>query len=112
MTVETSGLIDLPRLADLCRRRGIRRLSLFGSALRGELGPFSDVDLLVEFEPGRTLGLAFFDLQDELTTLIGRTVDLNTPGWLSPEFRAAVVREAEVLYESLQSRPNCNITGV
>ena len=92
--------IDVQRLADLCRRRGIRRLALFGSALRGDLRPASDVDLLVEFQPGHAIGLAFFDIQDELTALIGRTVDLNTPAWLSPAFRDEVVREAETLYEA------------
>jgi predicted nucleotidyltransferase len=89
--------IDRERLADFCRRNGVRRLALFGSALRGDLRPESDLDLLVAFEPGRIPGLAFFAMQDELTGLLGRPVDLNTPAGLSPLFRADVVRSAEVL---------------
>jgi predicted nucleotidyltransferase len=92
--------LDIPRngLAEICRRYRVRRLALFGSALREDLGPESDLDLLVEFLPGETPGLAFFALQDELSRALGRTVDLNTPGFLGPELRAAVMAEAEPLY--------------
>ena len=87
------------------RNAALRRLPpgslvLFGSALRGDFRPESDVDLLVEFEPGRTPGLAFFGIQDELAALLGRTVDLNTAECLSPFFRDEVVRSAEVLYDA------------
>lgn len=61
----------------------IRRLSLFGSVLRDDFGPASDVDVLVEFEPGHVPGLAFFAMEEELSRIIGRKVDLNTPGFLS-----------------------------
>ncbi len=81
-------------LADLAIRHGVRRLAVFGSALRDDFGPESDVDILVEFAPGRTPGLAFFALQDELTALIGRRVDLNTPRSLATSFRDAVLAEA------------------
>jgi predicted nucleotidyltransferase len=91
---------DREALAALCRRHGIRRLALFGSVLRGDAGPDSDVDILVEFEPGRTPGLRFIAIQEELSTLLGRNVDLTTPGFLSPHFRDRVVREALSLYEA------------
>ncbi len=84
-------------LAEFCRRRHIRRLALFGSVLRADFRPDSDVDVLVEFEPGQTPGLAFFDIQAELSQLLGRRVDLNTPQFLSPRIRARVEAEAEVL---------------
>ena len=86
------------RLAELCRRHQIRRLALFGSVLRNDFGPNSDVDVLVEFEPGVRTGLKFFAIQDELSEILGRQVDLNTPGCLSKYFRAQVLTEAEVQY--------------
>ena len=89
-------------LAALCRRHRIRKLSLFGSALKGVARPDSDVDFLVEFEPAATPSL--FDLADierELSTLLGgRRVDVRTPQDLSRYFRDEVIREAEVQYES------------
>ena len=93
-------VIDRDALAALCRRHGIRRLALFGSALRGELRPDSDLDILVEFEPARRVGLRFITIQNELTTLFGRPVDLSTPGFLSPHFRQRVLDEAMPLYEA------------
>lgn len=92
---------QLPRreLADFCRRYHIRRLSLFGSALRDDFSPASDLDMLVEFEPDHIPGLAFFTMQDELSALLQRPVDLNTPQFLSPVFRHKVIRQAEVLYD-------------
>lgn len=85
-------------LAEFCRRHHIRRLALFGSILRPDFRADSDVDVLVEFEPGRTPGLAFFDIEAELTRLLGRRVDLNTPQFLSPRIRKKVQSEAEVLF--------------
>ena len=92
--------IDIPReqIADFCRRNGIRRLALFGSVLHGNAGADSDVDVLVEFEPGVRIGLRFFDIQEELSDLIGRKIDLNTPNFLSRYFRDQVLKEAEDLY--------------
>jgi predicted nucleotidyltransferase len=87
-------------IAAFCRRHHIRRLALFGSVVRPDFGPQSDVDVLVEFEPGHTPGLAFFAMQDELSDLLGRKVDLNTPACLSPYFRDEALAEAEVVYES------------
>lgn len=76
----------------------MRRLALFGSALRQDFTPESDLDVLVEFEPGETPGLAFFTLERELSELFGRKADLNTAGILSPYFVNEVLAEAEDLY--------------
>jgi|WetSurMetagenome_2_1015567.scaffolds.fasta_scaffold244317_2 uncharacterized protein len=83
---------------DFCRRHHIRRLALFGSVLREDFGPASDIDVLVEFEPGHVPGLAFFSMQEELSQLFGRSVDLNTSGFLSRYFRKTIEDEAEPLY--------------
>jgi hypothetical protein len=85
-------------IADLCLRNHIRRLALFGSILREDFGPQSDVDVLVEFEPGQTPGFDFIRIQDNLSEILGRPVDLHTPLSLSKYFRDEILREAEVLY--------------
>jgi uncharacterized protein len=92
--------IQIPkeRITDFCRRHHIRKLAIFGSALRDDFGPDSDVDVLVEFEPGHVPGLAFFGIEQELSAILGRKVDLNTAGFLSPEIREVVLKEAEVQY--------------
>ena len=92
--------IDPERIADFCRRHHMQRLSLFGSVLRDDFGPESDVDVLVEFEPGHTPGWDFFGMQDELSAIIGRQVDLNTPRFLSRYFRDELVSGALPIYES------------
>ncbi len=92
--------INLPTeaVADFCRRHHIRKLMLFGSVLREDFRPGSDVDVLVEFEEGKTPGLAFFSMETELSELLGRKVDLNTAGCLSPYFADEVLAEAEPIY--------------
>jgi len=92
--------IAADEIAAFCRRHHIRRLALFGSVLRDDFRSGSDVDVLVEFEPGHTPGLDFFDMQDELTEILGHNVDLNTPNFLSPYFRDRIMAEAEVLYDT------------
>ncbi|MBI5154323.1 nucleotidyltransferase family protein [Candidatus Poribacteria bacterium] len=92
--------IDKDALAAFCRRNHIRKLSLFGSILRDDFTPESDVDVLVEFEPGARTGFAFFRMQEELSALLGRRVDLNTPGFLSQFFREKVMGEAEVVFRA------------
>lgn len=87
-------------MAAFCRRNHIRKLSVFGSVLRDDFTPASDVDVLVEFESGRTPGFAFILIQDELSDMLGRRVDLNTPGCLSPYFRQEVLHEATALYDA------------
>jgi len=92
--------VQLPKrdIADFCRRHHVRKLAVFGSVLRDDVRPDSDVDVLVEFEPGRTPGLEFFNMERELSELVGRRVDLNTPEFLSRYFRDEVLKEAEVQY--------------
>lgn len=95
--------IEIPRekLAEFCRRNHIRKLSLFGSILRDNFGPDSDVDMLVEFEPGQTPGLfGIAGMEIELSEMIGRKVGLRTARDLSRYFRDAVVRTAEIQYVS------------
>ncbi len=90
--------IDSERIADFCRRRHMKRLSLFGSVLRDDFRPDSDVEVLVEFEPGHTPGWDFFGMQDELAGIIGRDVDLKTPQCLSKYFRDQVQAETLPIY--------------
>ncbi len=91
--------IDQETLAALCRRHHIRQLSLFGSVLKGADRPDSDVDLLVEFGPGKEPGLlGLAGIEIELSELLGRRVDLRTPEDLSKYFRDEVVRTAELQY--------------
>ena len=91
--------VDQAKLAEFCRRHHIRKLAFFGSVLRDDFGPGSDVDVLVEFEPGHTPGLAFFSMEQELSEILRREVDLNTSQFLSRYFRDDVQAEAEVQYE-------------
>jgi uncharacterized protein len=97
MTVNNVEISE-KRIAEFCQAKGIRRLALFGSVLRDDFRPESDIDVLVEFQPGVHLGLAFIRLQDELSVLLGRSVDLHTAGSLSKYFRDQVLKEMETLY--------------
>jgi len=91
--------IDDEEIARFCQRHRIRKLALFGSVLRDDFGPTSDVDVLVEFEPGVRVGLIrLAGIEAELSQMLGRKVDLRSPGDLSRHFRQTVVGEAEVLY--------------
>ena len=90
--------LDAARVAEFCRANHIRRLALFGSVLRDDFRADSDVDVLAEFAPGHTPGLRFFALQDELSAIMGRRADLNTPGFLGRRMREGILREAETLY--------------
>jgi len=95
--------LDIPsdQLAEFCKRRHIRKLAFFGSALRADFGPDSDIDVLVEFEPGHTSGLAFIDVQDELSELLGgRQVDLVTPKFLNHRIKDRVLKEARAAFEA------------
>jgi uncharacterized protein len=92
--------IDVPQdhIAAFCRKHHIRKLSLFGSVLREDFRPDSDVDVLVEFDPAHIPGFAFVSMQEELTQLLGRRVDLRTAQDLSRYFRDEVLEEAQVQY--------------
>lgn len=94
--------IEIPQasIAEFCKRHHIRKLSLFGSVLREDFGPDSDVDVLVEFEPGTRVGLKFFSLEEELSEILRRKVELHTAGFLSRYFRDKVLNEAEVVYDA------------
>ncbi len=86
-------------IAAFCRRHHIRRLWLFGSILRDDFGPDSDIDVLVEFEPGRVPGLIrMAGLEIELSGILGRRADLRTAAELSRHFRQDVLTEAQVQY--------------
>ncbi len=91
---------DKERLSEFCRLHHIARLAFFGSVLRDDFGPESDVDVLVEFEPAHVPGLAFFRIESDLSELLGRQVDLNTPQFLSPYIRSKVVNEAQTQYDA------------
>jgi len=91
--IDSSGAV-----AEICASYHVSRLFVFGSSLRGEDTPGSDLDLLVEFEHGHTPGLDFFTLEDELSQALGRKVDLNTQGFLSRNFREDVLKEAQEVY--------------
>lgn len=75
-------------------------MALFGSALREDFRPDSDLDFLVKFAPDAHIGLNFFTFERELSDLLGRKADLNTPAFLSPYFREQVLAEAEVVYDA------------
>lgn len=94
--------LDPDTLARFCQARGIRRLALFGSQLKGTARPDSDIDLLVEFEADHTPGLlGVVDVEMALSDLLGgQKVDLRTPADLSRHFREEVIRTAEVQYAS------------
>jgi len=93
--------IEVPKekIAEFCQRHHIRKLALFGSVLRDDFRPDSDVDVLVEFEPGHTVGLLrMAGLEMELSEILGRKVDLRTPAEVSRYFREEVVRTSEAQY--------------
>jgi len=100
MTGQLDIPIDIPmdEIAAFCRRNHIRRLALFGSVLRDDFRPDSDIDVLVEFEEGHTPGFRFVTIEDELAEILHRKVDLNTPNSLSRYFRDRVLREAQDVY--------------
>jgi uncharacterized protein len=99
--VATKFPIDRGALADFCRRHHVSKLSLFGSVLRQDFGPDSDVDVLVVFEPGHVPGfIALHGLEEELSGLLGgRRVDLLTERFLNRRIRERVLASAEVQYE-------------
>ena len=93
--------IDIPshRIEQFCQKHHIRRLSFFGSAVRDDFGPHSDIDVLVEFDVGHIPGFNFFLIEAELSQLLGRKVDLQTANFLSSEIRQSALTEAVIAYE-------------
>jgi predicted nucleotidyltransferase len=91
--------IDHQRLAAFCRRHGLRRLWLFGSVLREDFGPDSDVDVLYEFLPGQQVGWDIVSISLELESILGRNVDFVPAKYLNHHLRDRVLPEAEILYD-------------
>lgn len=101
-TLEDRLQINQRAISEFCQRHHIHKLSLFGSVLRDDFSPESDIDVLVEFEPGKTPGLAIVTMQQELSAIFnGRTVDLRTPQELSRYFYDRVMAEALVQYVNI-----------
>ena len=101
MTVRTNIKIPREKVAEFCKKNQIRKLSFFGSALREDFRADSDVDVLVEFEPETRVGLIrLTGLEIELGEILGRKVDLNTPGFISKYYRDRVLAEAVVQYDT------------
>lgn len=96
-------LVSIPlsslEIEQFCHKHHIRRLAFFGSAVRDDFGPQSDIDVLVEFEPRHTPGFDFFLIEAELSRLLGRKVDLQTEGFLNPEIRRSMLSETVTAYE-------------
>jgi predicted nucleotidyltransferase len=100
--MRTDYPIDIPfeAIAEFCKRNHIRKLSLFGSVLRDDFTPESDIDVLVEFEEGKTPGLKFFTMQFELEEMLGREVDFLTPKFFRDALREQVLAQAETVYDA------------
>ena len=100
MSINTNIVIPVETIAEFCQRHFIRKLSLFGSALREDFTTASDIDVLVEFESGHTPDfLRFVEMQTNLSEILQREVDLHTPQSLSRYFRQKVLQTARVIYE-------------
>lgn len=97
--MDLTKLLSSELIVQFCQKHHIRQLSFFGSVVRGDFGPHSDIDVLVEFETGYTPGFDFFLMEAELSQLLGRKVDLQTISFLSPEIRNSVLSEAVPAYE-------------
>lgn len=98
MTASANISVRTEEIADFCRQNHIGKLALFGSILRPDFRSDSDVDVLVEFDAGFTPGFSFIRMQNQLSVLFGRKVDLNTPECLIEGIRSQILEEAEVLY--------------
>jgi len=91
--------IPASQIEQFCQKNHIQRLAFFGSVVRDDFGPQSDIDVLVEFEPGFTPGFDFFLMESELSQLLERKVDLQTIGFLNPEIQRSVLAEVILVYE-------------
>ncbi|MFC1716269.1 nucleotidyltransferase family protein [Candidatus Poribacteria bacterium] len=100
MRMERVSNLTKEQIADFCKKNQIRKFAFYGSVLRGDFRPDSDVDVLVEFEPEQPIGLMeVVGMEIELSEMIGRKVDLRTPEDLSKYFRDKVIAGAEIQYE-------------
>ena len=96
-----STLVSIPerKIEQFCHKHHIRKMAFFGSVVRDDFGPHSDIDVLVEFEPEHIPGFNFFLMEAELSQLLGRKVDLQTTNFLSPEIRTHALSEAVTVYD-------------
>ncbi|HEX9017822.1 MAG TPA: nucleotidyltransferase family protein [Anaerolineaceae bacterium] len=94
-----SAFISGKRIKEFCEKHHIQHMSFFGSVVRDDFGPGSDIDVLVEFDPDYIPGFDFFSMEVELSQLLGRQVDLQTLNFLSPEIRPTVLTEAIPAYD-------------
>ena len=101
--MDIDALLSSQQIKNFCQKHHIRQLSFFGSVVREDFGPQSDIDVLVEFEAGHIPGFNFFLIEAELSRLLGRKVDLQTLNFLGPEIRDAVLLEAVPAYEQARS---------
>ena len=100
MTLASGIVIPMETIADICRRYRIRELAIFGSAARGDMRPESDVDIMIELEPGTHPGLGWLDLEDELEAIFGRKIDAMQKKQLKPRILAEAERDSVVFYGS------------
>lgn len=98
MTLESGIEVRSEQITEICRRYGVKEMAVFGSAARGDLGPESDIDIMVELLPGSRLGLDFFRMEEDLSALFGRKVDLGSKQSLKPRVRPHALRDARVIY--------------
>ena len=98
MTLAAGVEVPTEKIAEICRSYHVTEMAVFGSAARGELGPDSDIDIMVEFAPDARLGLRFFALEEDLAHLFGRRVDLGEKHCLKPNARPSAMRDARVIY--------------
>ena len=99
MTFESGFEIPTERIAEICRRYGIQEMAVFGSAARGDFGPESDVDIMIEFFPETKYGIQEYQsIEDELAAAFGRPIDLGTKRFIKPHVKADILREARVIY--------------
>jgi len=97
--MDIDALLSAQQIKSFCQKHHIRQLSFFGSVVRDDFGPQSDIDVLVEFEANHTPGFNFFLMEAELSQLLGRKVDLQTLNFLGPEIRDSIIMEAVPAYE-------------
>jgi uncharacterized protein len=97
--MDIDSLTSSEMIKQFCQKHHVRRMSFFGSVVRDDFGPNSDIDVLVEFEPDFVPGFDFFSMEIELSRILERKVDLQTIHFLSPEIRNSVLSEAVPAYE-------------
>lgn len=98
MTLPSGIQLPEAQIAEICRKYKVREMAVFGSAARGDLGPSSDIDILVDLEPDAHLGWEFFGIAEELQAVLGRRVDLGERSALKPRIRSSALRDSIVIY--------------